>query len=67
MEESASRSKILAYRKMSKKMNTCQNQSVVQPLDLSAANIRSFQVPALISKDLLTLTKTSQLILVNSN
>ena len=67
MEESASRSKILAYRKMSKKMNTCQNQSVVQPLDLSAANIRSFQVPVLISKDLLTLTKTSQLILVNSN
>ena len=67
MEQSASRSKILAYRKMSKKMNTCQNQSVVQPLDLSAANIRSFQVPALISKDLLTLTKTSQLILVNSN
>ena len=66
-QESASKIKNLVYTKMSKKIKTCQKCFTVHSLDLLGANTRSFQVKALISKDLLTLARESQFILVNSN
>lgn len=66
-EESASRIKSLVYTKMSKRDKNLSKMLHGALIGSSWSQYRSFQVKTLISKDLLTLARESQFILVNSN